>query len=273
MSGRPNLRHFAQEIQVLAESASPPPDEPLPEREGRELARELIQAFEEELHKYRRIREREQEWPDPAQPPPDRQLEAIRSKPAEKVDFFDLERLARVDPAEAASRWQQVKEAARHDVASGEHAARALEFMGGSAWERACFLSLRDQLHVAWRPSNALEALLLDEMAQYELTRRKWIGIVSMRSQEPATLLSHERRCKRDESRRQTSAEATLEAMRMVERLQRLYHNALRMLLSLRRGKPQVVVRKAAQVNLAAGPQVNVRVESSGTAEETAESE
>jgi hypothetical protein len=264
MSGKPNLKHYAQEIRILSESTAPPPDEAPPDREGRELARELVQAFEEELHKYRRIREKEPEWPDPVQPPPDWQLEAIRNKPAEKVDFFDLERLARVDPAEAAARWQQVKETARHDLAGGEHAARALEFMGGNAWERACFLALRERLHTAWRPGNAGEALLLDEMAQYELTRRKWIGVVSMRSQEPATLLSHERRCKRDESRRQTSAEATLEAMRMVERLQRLYHNALRMLLSLRRGKAQVIVRKAGQVNLATGPQMNVQVEPSG---------
>jgi len=104
-------------------------------------------------------------------------------------------------------------------------------------------------------------------MAQYELTRRKWIGIVSMRSQEPANLLSHARRGNREQPRRQDSAEATQEAMRMVERLQRLYHNALRMLLSLRRGKPQLIVRKAGQVNLAAGPQMNVQAEPDGKAE------
>jgi hypothetical protein len=271
MNGKPPLKHFAQGIRVLSEKASPPPTEPEPEREGRELARELVQAFEEEWHKYRRIREKEPDWPDPAQPPPDWQLENIRKKPAEKIDFFDLERLARVDPAEAATRWQQVKDTARHDLAGGEHAARALEFMGGNAWERACFMVLREQLHAAWRPSNAGEALLLDEMAQYELTRRKWIGIVSMRSQEPATLLSHARRGDRAEPRRQDSAEATQEAMRMVERLQRLYHNALRMLLSLRRGKAQVIVRKAGQVNLSAGPQLNVHVDPSGKDEVASE--
>jgi hypothetical protein len=145
--------------------------------------------------------------------------------------------------------------------------------MGGDAWERACFMVLREQLHAAWRPSNAGETLLLDEMAQYELTRRKWIGVVAMRSQQPVTLLSHARRGERAEPRRQDSAEATQEAMRMVERLHRLYHNALRMLLSLRRGKAQVIVRQAGQVNLAAGPQMNVHVESGGKAEATAESE
>ncbi|HEV3146204.1 MAG TPA: hypothetical protein VGZ47_20120 [Gemmataceae bacterium] len=260
MTGKPNLKHFGHEIRVLSESA-PPPAEPAPDREPRELARELIQAFEDELIKYRRIKERDPERADPSQPPPDWLLEGIRGKPAQDVTFFDLERLARIDPAEAAQRWQEVKETARQDITGGEHAARALEFMGGSAWERACFLAIREQLHAAWPPRSAGEALLLDEMAQYELTRRKWIGVVSMRSQQPETLVSLERRGEREEPRRQSAADATLEAMRMVERLQRLYHNALRMLLSLRRGKPQVIVRKAAQVNLAAGPQMNLHVE------------
>src|SRR5262245_30452102 len=104
MTAKPNMKHLAQEIQVLDESAPPPQAEPAPDREPRELARELVQAFEEAWHKYRRIRERDPEWPDPSQPPPDWQLEGIRHMPAEKVDFFHLERLARVDPAEAVQR-------------------------------------------------------------------------------------------------------------------------------------------------------------------------
>jgi hypothetical protein len=266
-----NIKHLAHQIRVLPEvpgtlKTCPTLDEPPPEREARELACELIQAFEEEWHRYRRIKEREPDRPDPSQPPPDWLLESIRGKAAQDVTFFDLERRARVNPAEAVTRWQQVKEAARHDLADGEHAARALEFMGGSAWERACFLALRGQLHAAWPPRNMGEALLLDEMAQCELLRRKWLGIVAMRSQQPATLVSLERQGSKEEPRRQSAAEATLEAIRMVERLQRLYHNALRTLLSLRRRTPQLIVRKAGQVNLAAGPQMNVQVEADGNA-------
>jgi hypothetical protein len=260
MIPKPNMKQMAHAIQTLPEDAAVPAC-PQPDQEPRQLARELVQSFEEELQKYRRVKERDPERPDPSQPPPDWLLEGIRSKPPEDVSFFDLERLARVDPAQAEAKWQQVKDAARSELAGGQHAARAMEFMGGSAWERACFLALREQLHSAWPPRSAGEALLLDEMAQCELLRRHWIGVVSMRSREPLTLLAQERRRERDASRRQSAAEATLEAMKMVERLQRLYQNAMRALLNLRRGKPLLIVRQAAQVNLSAGPQMNLQME------------
>lgn len=181
---------------------------------------------------------------DPARP--------FSAKPPEKFTFFDLERLARVDPGRSTARWEEVKEAARRDLSSGWLAGRALEFMGRNAWERACFLAVRGHLRQAWPPRDDGEPLLINEMAQYEMVRRQWIGILAMLSREPRTILSLERQDNSAEKpRRMTAADATREAVRMVERLHRLYHATLRTLLSLRRSQSPVIVRRAGQVNVA----------------------
>jgi hypothetical protein len=110
------------------------------------------------------------------------------------------------------------------------------------------------------RPRHDVEAALLDEMAQYEVLRLKWIGVLSMLTWEPATVNSLGRKFKSDDGSRHISkAQTTLEALRLVEHLQRLYQNSLRALLSLRRGKTAVFVRRAGQVNLGAGPQFNAQ--------------
>jgi hypothetical protein len=100
--------------------------------------------------------------------------------------------------------------------------------------------------------------MLLDEMAQYELVRQWWVGVLSLRSREPATITRRRTQGDRGDDRRQSAAEATAEAGRMVERLQRLYQNAVRLLLSLRRGKATVVYQRTGQVNVGVGQQMNV---------------
>jgi hypothetical protein len=52
--------------------------------------------------------------------------------------------------------------------------------------------------------------------------------------------------------------QATAEAARMVERMQRLQQAAIRTLLNLRRTRANVTVRNTGPVNVALGSQVNV---------------
>jgi hypothetical protein len=255
MSHRSNLRRLERGVRALGPGDA---DAPAPGPDAEQLAREVAAAFAEELARYRRLRQAEPELPNPGESPIDRELNAIRTKPPDDVTFADLERLARADPAEAASRWEAVKAAAAGDLDRGWLAARAVEYQGGSAWERACFLAVRGRLRKAWRPRNPGEAQLVDEMAQYEVVRRWWVGVLAMRSREPATIVGRRRQGDRGEDRRQTAAEATAEAGRMVERLQRLYQNTLRLLVSLRRGKPTVVYQRSGQVNVGVGQQMNV---------------
>jgi hypothetical protein len=143
-----------------------------------------------------------------------------------------------------------------------------LEHEGGSAWERAMFLAVREQLYRAWSPRHGGECLLLDEMAQYEVIRQRWMCVISHWSREPT--MQHSLRdpdYMRLNKRQINAAEANQEAMRMVERLQRLYQNALRTLMNSRRGKSAFIVQRARQMNVAFGPQMNAnKVESDNSA-------
>ena len=233
------------------------PADPPPEPDGDQLAREVDRAFADELARYRRFRDSQPEYPDPAGRPADWEPAAIDNKPNEEVTFGDLERLGRIDPALITARWEAVKQTARADLDRGYLAARALEYQGGSAWERACFLAVRDRLRRAWRPRDDTEAMLIDELTQYETARRWWVGVFGMRSREPQAVLAR-RREGQDEDRRQSAAEATAEAGRMVERLQRLSQNVLRLLLSLRRGPRTTIFQGSGQINVGVEQQMNV---------------
>ena len=223
-----------------------------------QLAREVVRAFANKVEHYRRARKDSSERPDPSEPPPDWHLESLLGKPPEDVDFYDLERIARVDPARATQRWNEVKAVARRDLENGLLSARALEYQGGSAWERACYLAVRDRLRQAWQPRNDAETLLIDEMAQYEMLRMKWLGVLAMQTRWVPFVADRNALPRDTQPRQLHAAEGTAEAIRMVERLQRLFQNALRSLLNLRRGRGTFIVRGSGPMNFAVGQQLNV---------------
>ena len=235
------------------------PHSPTTESESSQLARQVVAAFADQLDRYRRAAAQGEYILDPRTTPPDSEVQSIRDKPRQQCTFGDLDRLSKIDPALAMARWEEVRAAAAQEVDGGFLAARALEYLDGSAWDLACFGAVRRRLREAWPPRNAGEAMLIDEMAQYEMMRQTWVRILSMMAHEPDTILRMRRRGERSNGERtQDAAQATLEAARMVERLQRLYQNALRTLLSLRRGRAPFIVQRSGQVNVAMGPQLNV---------------
>lgn len=136
------------------------------------------------------------------------------------------------DAARAQERWEHIKQAARESLENGWRAGRALEFLGGSAWKRATFLAIRERLREAWPPRHAGEALLIDELAQYEFLRTQWVAVLAMHSREPA--LPQRAYVPESEPRRLSAVESTAEAVRMVESLQRLFQNTLRVLVKAR---------------------------------------
>jgi hypothetical protein len=262
MNGQYRVKRVDRGIQKIA---AEPAAEAI-NTDGDQLAREVVRALADELARYQNPKTRTAEQVDPTERAPDWLLENCRTKSPEDVTFEDIERLAKIDNSEAQARWEAVKAQARDDLERGFLAARALEFMGGSAWERACFLAIRQALQRAWGPRNECEIMLLDEMAQYEMVRRKWLGVVSMRSHEPQTLIRQVRQGgdKSEDKRSLDAAEQTTEAARMVERMQRLYQSTLRTLVSLRRGKAPTIFQRSGQVNVTVGPQLNVSVPTEG---------
>jgi hypothetical protein len=256
-SKQQRVNRIAQNRRAEIVRATPAlPANPTAEDDAHQLAREAHRAFAAELEKYRRLGSKNVEDPRES---PEKFIQAIVDTPPQDATFFQIEQISRVDPAKAVARWEEIKATARGDLESGLMAARALEYLGGSAWERATYLAVRDRLVQAWSPRHAGEMALLEEMAQYEVTRMQWMRIVSMWSRDPRIQTSmRDPGYHQTEKRHQTYAEANMEAMRMVERLQKLYQNALRMLLDSRRGKSSFIVNRAKQMNFAAGPQMNV---------------
>jgi hypothetical protein len=262
MNRKPNVQRLAGKAQALPDKSPTTLALPAPDLDQGQLAREMDCSLAAELNKYRHARDAESGRPDPSQPAPEWFVESILNKRPEDVSFYDLERLARIDPTKSTARWEEVKAAAQRDLSSGWLAGRALEVHGGSAWERACFGALRRNLRESWPPRNEGEALLIDEMAQYELMRQCWLGIVSMISHQPAISLSLQSRCENgDEEKRALAANTLIAALRMVERFQRLYQNSLRSLQNLRRAKSALFVGKVGQVNVTSGPQMNVNAQ------------
>lgn len=200
------------------------------------LARELSAAFMEQLRQFRRARDGDLNLLEIDQLKNGGILRATRDKSPDRVTFHDIEAVSRTMPEQALQLWEEVKAAARNDLANGWHAARGV---GNDAWDRACFLAIRDQLRQLWPPRTGPEAMLLDEMAQYELMRRHLIR----------RLWSGSWAC---DDQRGREYPATAEVGRTIERLQRLFQYALRTLLGVRRSNAAPVVQRIDPARLAA---------------------
>lgn len=261
MSDKIQMRRLEGVVQAVPEQSASLPTEPdtRVEIEANELARELVRALTIEMEWFRREKEPLSGRPNPNEPPPESFIEWVLTKPPEDVHFAEIEYLRSVDPARAMERWNEIKAAARQDLDSGWMAARTLEYQGGSAWLRACFAAIRDRLRNAWPPRNSGESLLIDEMAQYEMLRQRWLEVLVKHTRWLPVIAERGKLPRDEEPRRLSAAKATEEALRMVAQLQRLYQNALRTLLSLRpRSAPSVTVHGSGQVNVALAPQMNL---------------
>ena len=178
-------------------------------------------------------------------------LRQVLDGPPEEVGWYDLDLLARRDPALAVRRWEEVKGAARGEIRSGHRAGRALEGYDSDCWTRARFLALRAELTEALRPRTQLEQQLIDQLAGWQTQVWYWQEIAHAYAQ--LTTLGRRRPARkgeRHESPRQSDADALEQATAMVERFHRLY---LRTLEALRAGRkrPPALVRRACQVNVA----------------------
>src|SRR5262249_55902834 len=107
-------------------------------------------------------------------------LDRALSCPPEETSWLDLGELAYRDPLGALARWQEIKEAARDEVASGHLAARAVENLGGGRpVDRARFLAVRDQLAASLNNPSPAEWMLIDQLVGFQLALWEWQHIVT----------------------------------------------------------------------------------------------
>ena len=229
-----------------------------PAMEAGSLARELVKAREEMIAHYQR--QYAQNTPEAVKSTEEffatnaANVERILKTPADNTSWYEVEQLATVDPALAARRWEEIKEAAHQDLASGHGPAKTVESSEQTCWKRAQFLALRDDLANQWRPRGGIEWGLIDMMAQALTLQGFWTHrLVMLDVLEWPDPPSKE--MAKFQPPRMSASLAIDQAAGMVDRFNRIFMRALRQLRDLRRYT--VVIQSAEQVNIGQ-QQVNV---------------
>jgi hypothetical protein len=186
-----------------------------------------------------------------AEAPADEHQRALNGPP-DQVGWFDLQLIARADPARSAARWEEVKRAALDELRTGHRAARAVETFHENAWQRARFLALREELSAGWGPRDGIERQLIDTMAQAQARYLVWLERLTVRTSLESVTGD---RLQREEGRwappRQSDADALDQAAAMMDRYNRIFLRTLRALCEMRRRGGPVIVRSGGQVNVA----------------------
>ncbi len=216
--------------------------------DAQQLARETAKTFDAYLSNYKSAMRTNPDIPPNGHEPDLQEEKAIFETPPEQRNFEQLEWLARKDPQVAYELWEETKEIAESDLDTGWMAGRTIEPLGRSAWERACFLAIRSRLMAAWPPRNPGEMLLIDELAQYEILRRHWVAVLTRLSRDRYMLSSMTKMVDLDHKQTLSMAQATFEASRMVERMQRFYQTTLRSLIRVRKDKSSFKLRLPAPI-------------------------
>ena len=217
------------------------------------LAREFAGAYRRMVDCYRRDygKDPETALSEAADFPDFMRADALDGDPA-SVSWHDLDRLADEDPALALRRWDDVKEAAIQDLATGHRAARALEEFAGTErpYDRAEFLALRSALAEEWQPRGGMEWLLIDKLAQASTEEMRWLKqAVSARACQWNEPGRESRHVGHRVTPRVSFVAATDQAMGMADRWNRIFCRTLRALRDLRRFDVQVNINGPGQVN------------------------
>jgi hypothetical protein len=228
----------------------PAPDSNVNAAELSPLARELTAAFGEIVQTYRKHCNLSPEEAErlTAEVSPDR-LDLILNGPPDQVNWSDLYALAEKDAHLALQRWEQIKEAARDEIRTGYRAARVVEDSGGP-WERGRFLAVRTELMEDWRPRNAVEQHLVEQLAQWQVLLWRWHEAMTTWSNCAAHDVRQEKKGVPYEKLRLCEADALERATKKVDLLHRLYLRTLKALQDQRRPRPSIAVRHAEQVNV-----------------------
>lgn len=204
-------------------------------------------------------------------------IKRLVSRPARQIDYGDLLDVHGFSPASAENIWELMKRDAKKEFESGHRAAEALEPADyfKHAWDRACYLGLRESLCEEWQPKGGIELSMIDAIAQAWVMMQVWTKESALRSQTPARLenpaFEEWKKLYKEPHAVQKSAgywdlptidehKAVEHAAQMAERCQRMYFRAIRNLRDWRRYTPQVTINNAQQVNIAhdGGQQINV---------------
>ena len=186
----------------------------------------------------------------------------VQDAPADQISWSALGCLMENDPERGQAIWDGIKAEARHELDSGHRAARVLDEIHTSPWERAQYLAVRASFVEEWQPRGGIEMALIDSMAQAYSSYLFWMERLQLTASTEAQRNDHQLKMNgKWEPPRVEPTEWIEQAAAMADRFHRLFLRTLRALRDLRRYAPtSVVVQGVAQVNVANGPQqINVQ--------------
>ena len=193
-------------------------------------------------------------------------LNVPEDRPPDQISWFDISTLLEADPERGQAIWDSVKAAAAEELSRGIRSARSVEAqVEGRPYERAQVLAIAAALRTALSPRDALEELLVHQMAcAYELHLR-WQEVAVRRGESEAWHGDRDRRrelenmspAQRERYQamegwvppRLSDAEAIEQAVMIAERYQRAF---LRLLTAFRE------TRRLVGTLVVAGWQVNI---------------
>src|SRR4051812_11246699 len=100
----------------------------------------------------------------------------LEDRAAADVSWYDLTGEMTRDHDAGMDLWEQVRHAARNELAVGKTGAQAVEPYQSTPWERAQYLAIRAALAEGLQPHNGMERLLLDGMAQSWTMHLHWLS-------------------------------------------------------------------------------------------------
>jgi hypothetical protein len=144
------------------------------------LARELARGHRDLIDQFQRYAGMDAvEAAEAARTPRDHALERVRTAPPDQLSWSTLAQAAQHDPTVTRVAWERIKDAARQELSSGHRTAKALEH-GGTPWDRARFLALRDAFRDDWQPRGGVESALIDLLAQSFSAYLQWSERLSL---------------------------------------------------------------------------------------------
>jgi hypothetical protein len=184
-------------------------------------------------------------------------LARIRERPPDQVTWPDLLRLAERDPGAKLEVCEDLKAAARNELASRHRAAQALDWQR-RPWARARYLAIRESFRAGTPPASGVEVALVDVAAE------AYSDYLEL-SEQVHRMLSSEAEIQRDDLEREerwhpphvTVANAIERTGRRADRAHQRFLLTVKTLNEVQRLPPTLYVAHAGQINVGQ-QQVNV---------------
>jgi hypothetical protein len=174
------------------------------------------------------------------------------------VTWGQIAALAEVNPDDALTLWQRVRQAADDELESGKRGAEVAAH-NANPYERARYLAIRDAFADQWQPQGGIESAMIEMLAQAYSLQMYWSTVAHGRT---IGIYDDQRESLKRyassgwKSPYQSEADAIEQAHSLADAYNRQFLRVLRQLRDLRRYAP-VIIQNAAQVNVGS-QQLNV---------------